>query len=270
MTCGIYKIENIINGNCYVGQSSQIEKRWVFHRWILNHVIMPPKANRHLFSSWKKYGSENFTFTIIEQCDISILKEREQYWANILKNQGVILYNQGEYTDHPTRGIKLSPEARAKISEKAKGRKHSVETRAKLSKINTGKKYSAETRAKVSAASKGRKDSDETRKKKSDAMKNRIITDETRAKIAETKKSKPYICSDETREKISMTSKGRKHTAESRKKIAAAATNISDETRKKRSESAKGKKPSAESRAKMSASAKLRCERKKNKLYDIT
>lgn len=28
MTCGIYKIENKINGKLYIGQSVNIEKRW--------------------------------------------------------------------------------------------------------------------------------------------------------------------------------------------------------------------------------------------------
>ena len=31
MTCGIYKIENKINGKVYIGQSIEIERRWQKH-----------------------------------------------------------------------------------------------------------------------------------------------------------------------------------------------------------------------------------------------
>ena len=32
-TCGIYKITNIINGHSYIGQSVEIEDRWIRHKW---------------------------------------------------------------------------------------------------------------------------------------------------------------------------------------------------------------------------------------------
>ena len=36
MSIGIYKIENLINGSIYIGQSIDIEKRWSTHISILN------------------------------------------------------------------------------------------------------------------------------------------------------------------------------------------------------------------------------------------
>ena len=34
----------------------------------------------HLYRSMRKYGIENFNFTILEECSISELNEREKYW----------------------------------------------------------------------------------------------------------------------------------------------------------------------------------------------
>ena len=35
--CGIYKIENKINGKCYIGQSVDILRRWRVHKTIANN-----------------------------------------------------------------------------------------------------------------------------------------------------------------------------------------------------------------------------------------
>lgn len=32
MSMGIYKIENLVNGKCYIGQSINITKRWNNHK----------------------------------------------------------------------------------------------------------------------------------------------------------------------------------------------------------------------------------------------
>lgn len=76
---GIYKITNKINNKVYIGQSINIEKRWGEHkRNAFNsktHTYYYP-----LYSSIRKYGLDNFTFEIIEECLIKNLTEREQYW----------------------------------------------------------------------------------------------------------------------------------------------------------------------------------------------
>lgn len=73
MTCGIYLITNKINGHMYVGQSTRIEDRFNEHRQ--HHDLAIDKAIL-------KYGSNNFTYDIIEELpnDINILHEREMYW----------------------------------------------------------------------------------------------------------------------------------------------------------------------------------------------
>ena len=79
--CGIYCIENMINHKKYIGQSTDISKRWVYHKNSLNgnyHI------NTYLQNAWNKYGANNFKFYILEECeeDKNILNEKEQYWID--------------------------------------------------------------------------------------------------------------------------------------------------------------------------------------------
>lgn len=78
---GIYKIENIINGKIYIGQSINIEQRWGNHRRELNGN---KHCNSHLQNSWNKYGEKNFNFVVIDECDICDIDEKEMYWISKL------------------------------------------------------------------------------------------------------------------------------------------------------------------------------------------
>lgn len=76
---GIYKIENIKNHKKYIGQSSNILQRWNHHKQESSNE----NSNSYeypLYRAFRKYGLENFTFEVIEECDINILDEREIYW----------------------------------------------------------------------------------------------------------------------------------------------------------------------------------------------
>lgn len=76
---GIYKITNLINNRCYIGQSRNIQKRWTDHK---NTAFNSNKDGYDypLYKSIRKYGLENFLFEVIEECSISSLNERENYW----------------------------------------------------------------------------------------------------------------------------------------------------------------------------------------------
>lgn len=73
--CGIYKIENILNGNIYIGQSTNIKNRFKSHK---SNLRLNKHCNIHLQYAWNKYGEENFEFSILEVCDCSELNEKER------------------------------------------------------------------------------------------------------------------------------------------------------------------------------------------------
>jgi group I intron endonuclease len=70
---GIYKITSP-SGKVYIGQSTNIEKRWVFY-YTLNC-----KGQTKLYNSLKKYTPEHHIFDIIEECDLDVLLDRETYY----------------------------------------------------------------------------------------------------------------------------------------------------------------------------------------------
>lgn len=69
---GIYKITNNLNGHCYIGQSINIITRWNHHR---NYPVCD--SDYPLYRAFAKYGIENFTFEIIEECAIDELDAKE-------------------------------------------------------------------------------------------------------------------------------------------------------------------------------------------------
>lgn len=71
---GIYKITNNINGKIYVGQSNNIQRRFSEHQNRGATSRIPVDV------AIQKYGKENFSFEIIEECSIEQLNQRETYW----------------------------------------------------------------------------------------------------------------------------------------------------------------------------------------------
>lgn len=81
--CGIYKITNIENGMCYIGQAVNIAERWKQH--IKRGLGADPPTRNKLYPAMLTFGVENFTFEIIEECDRILLNTRELYWQDYFK-----------------------------------------------------------------------------------------------------------------------------------------------------------------------------------------
>ena len=75
---GIYKITNRINQKCYIGQSSNIHKRWNAHRSAAQNPKNRDHQNSHLYRAMRKYGIENFIFEVLEECPVALLNQKER------------------------------------------------------------------------------------------------------------------------------------------------------------------------------------------------
>lgn len=152
----IYKITNAVNGKVYIGQTSKtIEERFAAH-------IKKAKqhTNRYLYDAMNHYGYDKFKVSKIEECDDSLLDEREKYWIarlNCIMPNG---YNMTEgggggdtWTNNP----------------------HKEETAMKLIVANRGKKRSKEFCDNLSKRFKGRKGSSDASKRAAETRKQHII-----------------------------------------------------------------------------------------------
>ena len=95
----VYKIENNINHKVYIGSSIRVDKRWQQHK---NTAFNPnsPQYNYPLYCAFRKYGIENFTFSIIGKDYMSIeeMQQDEFDWINYY-NSVEKGYNQTYNTD---------------------------------------------------------------------------------------------------------------------------------------------------------------------------
>lgn len=111
-TCGIYKITNQVNNKVYIGQSVRIEKRWEEHKR-KPFLEKSEDYNYPLYQAIRKYGLENFTFEIIEECPQEELNSKEEYYIGLYEsfppsnNKG---YNQTPGGGNQQWYRKLSPE----------------------------------------------------------------------------------------------------------------------------------------------------------------
>jgi group I intron endonuclease len=138
--CGVYRIVNLITGNCYIGQSRDLRVR-------RNHHFSNLKLGRHfppIQDDFNKHGAGCFRFEILVYCEPDELTRYEQELVNRLKP----VYNT-LVKCHPHRGAPQSEETRRRISAYNTGRPKSEETRRKMSEARMGKKRSPETTQKI-------------------------------------------------------------------------------------------------------------------------
>ena len=84
MITGIYKITNLANGHYYIGQAVDIKARFREHRFAARH-IEHKDHNSPVHRALCKYGCENFSYELLEECSRCQLDEREVYWIDKLK-----------------------------------------------------------------------------------------------------------------------------------------------------------------------------------------
>lgn len=94
--CGIYKITNIKNQMCYVGQAKDMRKR------LNEHLkkglgIDTPQGNK-LYQAMLEDGIDSFTFELLEECSEEELNSKERYYIE--------LYNSIDYGYNSQSGVK--------------------------------------------------------------------------------------------------------------------------------------------------------------------
>ena len=175
---GIYLVTNKTTGQMYVGQSTDIHRRFREHR------RADKLGHSHIDNAINKHGAENFSFEIIMtiENDTEKLNDAEREWIAILNTyEDDFHYNLTPGGDFCPMKI---PEIAAKVSEAHKGKIHTEEAKAKISKSVSGKnhpmygkKHTQESREKMSEAlsgenhpNYGKKFSEDRRKKISKAQ----------------------------------------------------------------------------------------------------
>ncbi len=105
----IYKIENQITKDCYIGSSIN----FAYRKWI--HLKRLREGKHHsaiLQNSWNKHGEESFSFSILEIVDDeNTLINREQFYIDTINPR----YNISKIAGSPL-GVKHSYEARMNMS----------------------------------------------------------------------------------------------------------------------------------------------------------
>ena len=81
---GIYRITNLLDGKCYIGQSVDIAERFRQHIKCGLGIDTP---NNILYKAMLQDGVENFAFEVLEECERSALNTQEVYWIDYYKSQ---------------------------------------------------------------------------------------------------------------------------------------------------------------------------------------
>lgn len=143
---GIYKITNLINNKVYIGLSTNIKERWRAHR-SRPFQKKSHQYNYYLYRAIRKYGLENFSFEVVEECQKEELGEKEIYWINYYhSNDEQFGYNRTSGGEQARTSSKITEdEAKeiqeyllySKMSQADLGEKYNISQRS-ISYINTG------------------------------------------------------------------------------------------------------------------------------------
>lgn len=83
--CGIYKITNLKNNMCYIGQSVDIARRFKDHAKCGLGIDTP--ANNKLYRAMQEDGLWNFSWELLEKCSSDLLNEKEKYYIDFYKSK---------------------------------------------------------------------------------------------------------------------------------------------------------------------------------------
>lgn len=109
----VYKIENLVNGNAYVGSTKEPKRRWRSHKQMLRCGV---HTSPFLQKAWAKYGEQSFVYKALLVCSSS---NRHVY-------EDIAIDADGYYNLLKASGLPMPGAMR--------GRVHKAETKALMSK----------------------------------------------------------------------------------------------------------------------------------------
>lgn len=118
----VYKITNKITGECYVGSSKDVYRRWAAHKCPSNWKAQP---NNRMYQDMQKYGVDQFKFEIIVPAAPTHLKICEQEFIDIYKptynsnraNIGIIVSQADNYNEYHRQYLQANREYNAEHAE---------------------------------------------------------------------------------------------------------------------------------------------------------
>lgn len=136
----IYKIENLVNGKIYIGQTKRPPSDRQYHHFY--DLRNKRHGNVHLQNAFDKYGESNFKFTVLNYATSQ--KILDQLEKDYIKYYDCLNQKKGYNLREGGNGGKLALETRLKIKKSRPdisgdknpfyGKKHSEESRKKISK----------------------------------------------------------------------------------------------------------------------------------------
>ena len=166
---GIYCIKNRINGKVYIGQSWDIENRWYRHR-----VTTDKSYKSHLYSAIRKYGKDNFEFSILKKIEENENTQKElDHYENFFieqfnsrdrslgynKKEGGSRGRHSKESNTKNRLAHLGKSINVGIPKTEEAKRNMSLHHADVSgdkNPNFGKKHSLKTKEKISKAAKKR------------------------------------------------------------------------------------------------------------------
>lgn len=90
---GVYKITNLINKDCYIGSSIEVNERWKRHKYLYNKKGI--HYDYYIYRAFRKYGLNSFDFVVLEECKAHELIEKETYYFHFYEPEyNLIVPNQ--------------------------------------------------------------------------------------------------------------------------------------------------------------------------------
>ena len=130
-TIGIYIIINKATGKVYVGQSTNIHQRFIDH--FKKSAINQRPYNLH--KDIAKYGIQNFSKKVLEECKISDLDFLEKKWILLYRKRNIPMYNVIDGA--PTNAENMAKAKSVQFSQMNKRNWQNKEYRERHSKLSS-------------------------------------------------------------------------------------------------------------------------------------